>query len=358
MQGEQRRHTLDGMRGVAAIGVVLLHTDTLTHLTTAPGGNVAVDLFFAMSGFVLYQAYAARLLAGGYGLRFLEARLVRLYPLFLVGMGLGLVKAVGQIRFGDDHALAWPQLVISQLFNLVYLPSPVTPALFPTNIPSWSLFLELAINLALVVGLVRASRRLLAAILAVAGLVILFGCLRQGEMSLGPSWNELGFGVARVSYGFCFGMLAAQLPALRRGAATGKAMLPLFALGMVLALPLAAEVRRVYEPAVVLAGVPILLVAGLRWEAPPRLVPAMNLLGDISYPLYAVHFPLLGICGFINGKIVHLGAWAFCGAFLTLCVVISLALVHAYDTPVRKALSARLRLKLSSPERLTQPDGA
>ena len=229
-----RHHTLDGMRGVAAIAVALLHTDTLTHLTTAPGGNVAVDLFFAMSGFVLFQAYGARLRAGGYGLRFMETRLVRLYPLFLVGLLLGLIKALGQIRYGDDHALSPVSLAISQLFNVFYLPSPVTPVLFPTNVPSWSLFLELAINLALPLGLIRASRPVLGAILAISGATILFGGLRHGVMSLGPQWSEMGFGAARVAYGFCFGMLAAQLPMVRRRDATYASMLLLLTLAVIL----------------------------------------------------------------------------------------------------------------------------
>src|SRR5258708_8940334 len=53
-------HTLDALRGIAAIGVVVLQMSQLFTPIAAPGGYLAVDLFFMMSGVVLSHAYEPR----------------------------------------------------------------------------------------------------------------------------------------------------------------------------------------------------------------------------------------------------------------------------------------------------------
>ena len=55
--------TLDAMRGVAAITVVLFHGARLAGVQTMPHGYLAVDMFFALSGFVISRAYDRRLAA-------------------------------------------------------------------------------------------------------------------------------------------------------------------------------------------------------------------------------------------------------------------------------------------------------
>ncbi len=85
---------LDGLRGVAALCVVQTHTQDLLLGDTLPTAYLAVDLFFLLSGFVLAHAYEERLRQGMTLHRFMLARLVRLYPLYLAGIAIAVPLAV------------------------------------------------------------------------------------------------------------------------------------------------------------------------------------------------------------------------------------------------------------------------
>ncbi|KJC50888.1 hypothetical protein UB31_11670 [Bradyrhizobium sp. LTSP849] len=82
--------TLDGLRGLAAFGVLLFHRRWLV-----PGGHfldhayLAVDFFFGLSGFVIAYAYGARLRDRSISfLGFLAVRVIRLYPLLILAGAL------------------------------------------------------------------------------------------------------------------------------------------------------------------------------------------------------------------------------------------------------------------------------
>lgn len=84
----QRYVTLDALRGIAALAVVVVHIPMLFGLPQQLSSGLAVDLFFILSGFVLEHAY-------GDGLRremsfsaFIRVRMIRLYPLYLIGVVL------------------------------------------------------------------------------------------------------------------------------------------------------------------------------------------------------------------------------------------------------------------------------
>jgi peptidoglycan/LPS O-acetylase OafA/YrhL len=90
----RRYQTLDGLRGIAALAVVMLHSNRW--FLIAPNLSAsAVDLFFLLSGFVVAAAYEHRLASGMSAARFMAIRIVRLYPLYLVGLLIAL--------FGLDH---------------------------------------------------------------------------------------------------------------------------------------------------------------------------------------------------------------------------------------------------------------
>lgn len=131
-----RYFTLDAMRGVAAIMVVLYHAGPVTTVI-APAGYIAVDFFFALSGFVIAATYEARLRNGLTPLRFIRIRLTRLYPLYLVGLLLGLTKALGAWLVAAPHALTGAQILSATVFGLAILPTlPPLDDLFPLNGPA------------------------------------------------------------------------------------------------------------------------------------------------------------------------------------------------------------------------------
>ena len=72
---------LDGMRGIAAIVVLIMHTSAILDAKILNGAYLAVDLFFLLSGFVLAHAYGKKLEDGLPRTRFMAIRLIRLYPL-------------------------------------------------------------------------------------------------------------------------------------------------------------------------------------------------------------------------------------------------------------------------------------
>src|SRR5215510_2853156 len=85
---------LDGLRGVAALAVVIFHF--MEWVFPDPSKNfighgfLAVDFFFCLSGFVIGYAYDSRIGKMGVG-EFFKLRLIRLHPLVIFGSVLGLL---------------------------------------------------------------------------------------------------------------------------------------------------------------------------------------------------------------------------------------------------------------------------
>ena len=142
---------LDALRGYAALIVVAFHAGTRTGLSLVPGGYLAVDLFFVMSGFVIAYSYDhERLQKLGFG-GFARVRLIRFYPLYLLGLLLGLVLTVALVRFGNGPSIALRDVLVAFAANALFLPAPPSTLgadMFPLDVPAWSLMLELAINVA------------------------------------------------------------------------------------------------------------------------------------------------------------------------------------------------------------------
>jgi peptidoglycan/LPS O-acetylase OafA/YrhL len=82
-----RFSSLDGLRGLAAMAVMAYHVDH----DWMPGGHLAVDFFFCLSGFVIALNYQDRMRGGAIGVvRFMALRLARLYPMVLAGALLAI----------------------------------------------------------------------------------------------------------------------------------------------------------------------------------------------------------------------------------------------------------------------------
>ena len=91
-----RFHTLDALRGIAAIAVMVYHGGANSPVPM-PGGYLAADLFFVLSGFVLAHGYEAKLLDSLPLKTFVIARLRRIYPVFWLGALLGCVVLGGSM---------------------------------------------------------------------------------------------------------------------------------------------------------------------------------------------------------------------------------------------------------------------
>lgn len=339
--GPQRRrafHGLDALRGYAALLVVIFHAGTRTGLPLVPGGYLAVDLFFVMSGFVIAYSYdEGRLRSLGFG-GFARVRIIRFYPLYLVGLGLGLALALALMRFGNGPPIALRDVLMAVAANAVFLPSPAStlgPDIFPLDVPAWSLMFELAINLAYAACVLRRRDALIAPFAAVAAIALCVVAVRDGSLAGGTEWATLDVGLARVAFSFPLGVLLFRyrdrFPDLGR---YGLLVPPL--LLAILCLPASAPRDLIF----VLLVSPLMVLVAFR--ARPAFPPVAKYLAAISYCIYVIHHPVLASAGGLAKRFGVEPIGPVAGA-IVLLMVGCYALDSFYDLPARRWLLARTR---------------
>lgn len=286
------------MRGLAAIAVVIYHAHALGALTDLGHAYLAVDLFFCLSGVVIARAYGARLDAGIGAAAFMRLRLVRLYPLYAAGTLIGIGLALAGAIHGHFRGVAPGAFVSAVAAAGLMLPAPLAieahARLTPFNVAAWSLLFELAANLVLVLVWSRLTRARLMLAIAAAGLVMAIGIVVHGNADLGANWPDMPVAAARTLFSFLLGL------AIERGMVPlclpRHAVLPLLAL--LLAVP-----RGWGSPGVDLFAIgvalPLFVATGVA-DASAH-VPGAGLLGELSWPVYIFHSPLLACAAVLRG---------------------------------------------------------
>lgn len=337
-QPAARYVTLDGMRGLAAIAVALFHFD----IYLMPHGYVAVDFFFVLSGFVLYRSYLPKFREGLGVRRFMVQRFARLYPLFLLGLMLGLAVAVQQMLVADPHAPSSADLATTMLFNGLMLPSPAGLPYYPLNVPSWSLFFEIVANLALIVLIFRLPRVALAAICVVSAIGMVPIILDNGSGNIGALWGEHGIALMRTAFSFTLGVIIAMLPEGHLRPSGWLGLTCILAIGVLLAMPMPHEWFAAYDLAIILFFSPVLVYLGSRFEPVSFAAPAAAFIGEVSYALYAVHWSFIEP---MRAAVRHVGLSPIPAAalFLVIMLTAAWAAVRWYDLPLRRKLTAMLR---------------
>ena len=276
----RRLTTLDGLRGSAALAVMFFHADAIAPLRM-PGGYLAVDLFFVLSGFVIAAAYLddfAQLGASG----FLKRRFARLYPTYFAGIVVAIGGA-GIIALSRGEALGFGPIVAA----LLILPWPAAGYLFPIYPPAWSLFFEWVANLGMAFTARWFGPVLAGAILIVSGGVVLATAFHDRQISQGVYWNGFGGGLARAVFSFTLGIVLQRFHAARPvDPATTRWALAL-PVGLFALLALDPADRLWLDLVCVFAIFPAMILIGARLETPNPW--AMKLVGDASYPLYCLH---------------------------------------------------------------------
>jgi peptidoglycan/LPS O-acetylase OafA/YrhL len=344
-----RNVSFDALRGWAALVVMGFHVAPYFGSFPFASGYLAVDLFFVLSGYVIAQAYEPRLRAGMTFRKFVELRIVRIFPLFLVGLVLGLGRAAGALAIGDERAIDPASLAVYTAFNAVLLPVPADlTSIFPLNSPAWSLSLELFVNLLFAFALFRWRRPALVAICGIGASLLVEGALSNGDLNLGVTWGTYLPGLGRALWGFFAGVILARLPVLRLGR-TASIWALVIASGLLVAL-LAADVSAVIRPwydvvaALVLFPALIWLLAGASVDG--WLGRFSGLIGDLSFPLYATHYPLLLPLALLMTRL-HVPAWVGAVATAGICVCVAMILA-VVDQRVRSWIGRRLHLRRSA----------
>lgn len=288
--GETRRDLgLDGLRGVAAITVVLLHSGFY-----ALHGYLAVDLFFIMSGLVIAGSYEERLASGRLSFRgYAGQRLLRLYPMLFLGsvVGLGLCLAglsTWQPKDGSDLALA----ATSQFLLIPFLAA--SASLFPLNNPQWSILWEIAANFAHAAGFAKASNTVLLTVVAVSACGLAWYAIDARTLGVGVAWGSVMGGLARVGFGFFAGVLLHRTrPNWEPFVPRVHFALPALIFALLVSVPPSlvpnGSLFGLYDLGIVLAVlVPLVMLA-----ARARGGRAAEALGHVSYPLYAINEPVV-----------------------------------------------------------------
>lgn len=282
-----RLSLLDGLRGIAAIGVLLYHMRNVFGVAEIFSRSyLFVDVFFVLSGFVLTLAAERKMEERG-AVWFMEVRVKRLWPMIALG---SVVGALGAVTLGEAEPV--PALLVLALAGIPILWR--EGSLFPLNGPQWSLFWEIVANVAHVLVLRRLSDRTLLFVAAFFGVAFEAAIWKYGSDTFGPNQQLWWLAGARVGWSYTIGIWMAR----RYQKGFREQLVPWwFALALPVALIVAVPLLP-WHSAVGDALVAIVLLPPLFWlvaTATPAqaAVPWLDRLGALSFPLYAVHLPIM-----------------------------------------------------------------
>ena len=367
---------LDGLRGVAALLVVWYHVHE--GFAFACGGVInginhgylAVDFFFILSGFVISYAYDDRWTKGFSLKDFLKRRIIRLHPMVIMGAVIGATTFMlqGSVQWDGTH-IATSAVMLALLCAMFMIPA--TPGccyevrgngeMFPLNGPSWSLFFEYIGNNLNALIIRRLSK------VALTLLVIVLGILHTGFAvldisgygSIGVGWtiDTMNFfgGLLRMLFPFTAGMLVARnFRAINVRGAFWLSSAVLFALFCVPYLPqtfkvndtLALTLNGAFESFCIVIVFPLLVWLGASGRASNGVSDKVcGFLGDISYPLYVIHYPFMYL--FYSWLIkteqyTLMETWSVVLVLYASCVLVAFICLRLYDIPVRNWLRRRM----------------
>ena len=365
---------LDGLRGVAALLVVFYHifeglsfAEGGTPITTINHGYLAVDFFFILSGFVIGYAYDDRLGKTMTLGNFFKRRLIRLHPMIIMGAVLGVIFYClqGCVKWDGTH-VATSMIMLALLCALFFIPA--TPGagydirgngeMFPLNGPSWSLFFEYIGNILYAVFIHRLSNKALTALVFLLGIGLawfaLFDVAGYGMIGVGWTLDGVNFlgGSLRMLFPFSLGMLLSRnfKPVKVRGAfwICSIVLLILFCVPYIEGnSPICWN--GLFEAICILFIFPVLVWIGASGKTTDKhSTQICKFSGDISFPLYAVHYPVMYLfyAWLIDNKYYTFGeVWPVALIVYIGSILLAYLCLKCYDEPVRKWLSRKFLAK-------------
>lgn len=361
---------LDGLRGVAALLVVWYHVfegyafagakptvECINH------GYLCVDFFFMLSGFVIGYAYDDRWNRSLTLKGFFQRRLIRLHPMVIMGAVLGTVTFLvqGSVQWDGTH-IATSAVMLALLLSLLLIPA--VPGcgyevrgngeMFPLNGPAWSLFFEYIGNILYALFIRRLSDKALLALVIVLGAAL--GCFALTDASgygcIGVGWtlDRINFvgGLLRMLFPFTLGMFLSRRfrPVRIKGAFW---ICSLLLVGLFFIPYIAGNTpvlwNGLFEIVCIALVFPVLVWLGASGTTTDTFSTRVcKFLGDISFPLYIVHYPFMYL---FYAWLIRTGQFSFGETWQTaLCVygwnlLVAFVCLKCYDEPVRKWLAAR-----------------
>ena len=361
---------LDGLRGVAAILVLWYHVfEGYAFAAGAPiiampnHAYLAVDFFFILSGFVIAYAYDDRIGKSMPLGNFFKRRLIRLHPMVVLGAVFGVITFLmqGSVQWDGTHVMT-SAVMIALLCTMFFIPA--VPGcyyeirgngeMFPLNGPAWSLFFEYIGNILYALFIHRFSNRTLTIWTALMGIGLGFFTLTDfsGYGNLGVGWtldatNFIG-GLLRMLFPFSLGMLVFRhFKPIKICGAFWICSLVLFVLFHVPFIPGLAPIcyNGLFEMICITLVFPLLVWLGASGSTTDRFSSGVcKFLGDISFPVYIIHYPLyyLFYAWLIKHQYYTFGqTWVTAILLIAGNIVLAWCCLKIYDEPVRRYLSKR-----------------
>lgn len=355
---------LDGLRGVAALVVVAFHLFEIfaggDHLKQIINhGYLAVDFFFVLSGFVIGYAYDDRW--DKMSLKdFFKRRLIRLHPMIVIGMTIG---AIGY--YFSASPLLFPQISTTPLLTLIlvmligFTLLPVPPSLdirgwgemHPLNGPAWSLFFEYIANLLYAFFIRKWSNTALTVLVIVTGAATIHLAVTSPHGDLVGGWSvepaQLRIGLTRLMYPFFAGLLLSRVA--KPGRVKNAFLWCSLLITGVLAFPRVGGsdylwMNGLYDALAVIIVFPLVVYLGASGEVTGKFMSGLSrFLGDISYPIYITHYPLIYIFAswVVDNNKAMAEAWPVALLVFVSAIGIAYASLKLYDIPVRRWLAKR-----------------
>ena len=355
---------LDGLRGVAAITVVVFHifeTHSTSHLDLFINhGYLAVDFFFLLSGFVIGYAYDDRwhkLTLGG----FFKRRLARLQPMVVMGM------LVGAALFYFQGCALWPaieqtpvwKMLLVMLVGFTLLPLPISAdirgwqEMHPLNGPGWSLFYEYIANILYALFVRRFSKTALTVLVVLAGAALVYYTVTSETGDVVGGWalepGQIRVGLTRMMYPFFAGLLLSRTVNITRinNAFLWCSLLLL----VVLAMPRIGGddmlwANGLYESFSIILLFPLIVYMGASGTIENKFSARVcKFLGELSYPIYITHYPLIYMYTAWVSNHHHIKfqqAWPVALLTLGSAIALAWACLKWYDEPVREWLRKKM----------------
>jgi len=355
---------LDGLRGVAAIMVVLFHileifSDGDHAKQIINHGYLAVDFFFVLSGFVVGHAYDDRwskMTIGG----FFKRRLIRLHPMIVVGMIIGAICfyfSASPILFPNINQIPIWKLLLVMVIGFTLIPAPASldirgwGEMHPLNGPAWTLFFEYVGNLFYALVLRKLSTKILAILVFLAGCALIHLAVTSPNGDVIGGWSiklaQLRIGFTRFLYPFLAGLLLSRLfkPGLIKNSFIWCSLFIIF----ILSFPRIGGnnnlwLNGLYDSLSIIILFPLIVCIGASGQVKGKNSQVLcEFLGNISYPIYMVHYPLIYIFSawVVNNKVTLSNAWPMGLVVLLGAITLAYASFKLYDLPVRKWLSQK-----------------
>lgn len=377
LSSKPRFEILDGLRGVAAMIVVVYHLfetyssdpddQILNH------GYLAVDFFFVLSGFVIGYAYDDRWNRMTVW-DFFKRRLIRLQPMVILGSLIGAFWFYfsGAPGFELVMQTPWWKLLIILVLGCIMFPTPPSmdirgwKEINSLNGAQWSLLWEYIANIFYALFIRRFSKLILAIFVFLSALLTidlamnldLFGLLDVRDYAkytviggFGLTPDQIYIGICRLLYPFFCGLLLYRMSKWRINLKRGAMTMCSIAVAITLVVPHLGGVTHewvngLYCAVIILLVYPAIVAAGAGSELKGRrTIPICKFLGMISYPLYITHYPMIYVQK--NWVAQHADAplgthiWVAVSIFIA-SIAMAYASVKVYDIPVREWLSKRL----------------